>query len=200
MDWKTGTTKKSTYQEYDPKKDSFYKHLLKKPINKLTPYEVQYVYAISWGYYMADAMQYETVDELIAAVTKGKEEELDSCYKFVHGLSFPLRVYRAIRNNQYKNSELVDGNINISGKNNSTSWTVEPAIYKDNSSLFKNANTIVTCQIEPNVIDNAHTIRNYVHYTARPQYGMYGEYEITLKSNFKQSDLHNLEMLNKDEI
>ena len=193
------------YEEYKPEADSKYKRLCRKPINTLTEDEVIYIYAVR-SIYMAQRIPYQTPEEAIEDILRRKpymKNDLEECYEFVHQLSFPLTIYRGVRVGNFKYSELNTdtNNLIISGKQQSYSWTTDINIYKNPTSKFRNLTQIVACEIDSNIIDVANTIFNFIHYSAGGEYRVsYPENEITLKDNFKQSDLHNLRFINKDDI
>lgn len=201
-----GKQHEKEYGEYKPENDNKYKRLCKKPINILTEDEVVYIYAVRWTIYMAQTIPYQTPEEAIEDILKRKpnmKEDLTECYNFIHTLSFPLTIYRGLRVGNFKSSELnIDTkDLIISGKHQSYSWTTDINIYKNPTSKFRNLTQIVACEIDSNIIDVANTIFNFIHYSAGGEYRVsYPENEITLKNNFKQSDLHNLRFINKDEI
>ena len=194
------------YEEYKPEANSKYKRLCRKPINTLTEDEVIYIYAVRWTINMAQRIPYQTPEEAIEDILKRKpymKNDLEECYEFVHQLSFPLTIYRGVRVGNFKYSELNTdtNNLIISGKQQSYSWTTDINIYKNPTSKFRNLTQIVACEIDSNIIDVANTIFNFIHYSAGGEYRVsYPENEITLKDNFKQSDLHNLRFINKDDI
>lgn len=187
---------------YQLLKDSKYLKLQKKPINTLSLDEIKYLYAINRA--GSSFVRYDSVELAIKKeIDSDKEnswdsEIFDTCYDYLHSLNFPLTIYRAIRPDEINK----DGSFNISGKNNSRSWSTNINIYKNKSSSFRNLNNIVSAKIDSNVINNSATIVNYYFYTGgrnvRKQ--NYGEYEISLKKNFKQTDLHELQPINKDTI
>lgn len=190
-----GEPYEDTREIYTPEKDSKYRRLLRKPINQLTYEEIKYIYVIHTCWYMQQVWQFNTIDDAYnRIIDKDVEKSLRECYEFVHNLSFPLTVYRALRRDEYK-----DGKFDISGKRSSLSWSTNLEIYKNEKSIFKNTGDIVACKIDSNIIDTANTINNFIHYTASDKTKQhYGEYEITLKDNFKPSDLHDLHWVDKD--
>lgn len=185
--------------EYEPLKDSKYRRLQRKPINTLTLDDIKYLYAVHWAnsskysYVYNDAQ--EAIDKLINTDRENSYDldMFDDCYNFLHSLKFPLTIYRATNRTEQD-----------MGKIFGRSWTPNIDIYRDERSTFKKNSYIVACEIFPNVIDNANTIINYIYYTAKRTVGaskddnIYGEYEITLKNNFKQDDLHNLRLVDKN--
>lgn len=201
-----GTPKEREYEIYKPENDNKYKRLCKKPINTLTEDEVIYIYAVRWTIYMAQIIPYQTPEEAIEDILKRKpdmKDDLKECYNFVHNLKFPLTIYRGIRVGEYKSSELnpKTNTLILSGKQQSRSWTTDINIYKNPTSKFRDLTKIVACEIDSNTIDVADTIKTFIAYSAGGEYrASYPENEITLKNNFKQSDLHNLRFINKDEI
>ena len=183
---------------YQPEKDSKYQRLLRKPINQLTYEELEYLYVIYNCWYMNQVWHFDTYEDAYKRIITNEEdsnikEYLKECYEFISKLEFPLTIYRAIRENEYK-----DGKFNISGKNSSRSWTTNLEIYTNDTSKFKHSGNIVSCKIDSNIVDNANTINNFIHYTSSKHEKTFGEYEITLKSNFKQSDLQDLHWVDKD--
>ena len=186
---------------YSPRQDAKFKRLIKKPINTLTIDEIIYIFAIHQCWYMSQVYHYSDIDEAINEVKERWGNDFNECYEFLHSLSFPLTIYRAIRVGTYKSSEKsTDSNVlNISGKQQSFSWTTNPKIYTDNRSKFKNAVDIVACEIDSTIIDSESTIANYMYYTNSNNIdSSYGEYEVTLRNNFKQSDLHDLRIVDKN--
>lgn len=187
---------------YQPLKDSKYLKLQKKPINTLSLDEIKYLYAINRA--GSGFVRYDSIEQAIEKeIDSDRENSWDSeifemCYGYLHSLNFPLTIYRAIRNNEINK----DGSFNISGSNDSRSWTTNINIYKDKSSSFGNLSNIVSAKIDSNIVDNSATIVNFYFYTGgrnvRKQ--NYGEYEISLKKNFKQTDLHELQFIDKDTI
>lgn len=199
-----GQEKSYTTTEYNPKNDSKYKRLIKKPINELTLDEVKYIFAVKECIYMQQLKPYDTPEKAVEYYSNEYGKELEECYKFIHSLSFPLTIYRGIRVGNYDSSELnnITQELKISGKQQSRSWTTDINIYKNEKSKFKNITDIVACEIDSNIIDVPNTISNYVFYsTGKDELGRnYPENEISLKDNFKQSDLHNLRFVNKEDI
>ena len=171
----------------DPKQpiqSSLCKRLNNKPINTLTLEDIVVLYT------MRDAkFNYQLYDgnfiKWLANAWERHEEDFRSCYNWVHTLTFPLTIYRAVTDEQ----ELTQ---DISGKSKAWSWTTDPNLYSADNSIFKKCKNIYSAEINANVISNIYTISNFVFYSSRPQYGRYPEYEITLKDRFKMSDLYNL--------
>lgn len=193
-----GEPYEDTREIYAPEKDSKYQRLLRKPINQLTYEELEYLYVIYNCWYMDQVWHFDTYEDAYKRIITDEEdsnikEYLKECYEFISKLEFPLTIYRAIRENEYK-----DGKFNISGKNSSRSWTTNLEIYTNDTSKFKHSGNIVSCKIDSNIVDNANTINNFIHYTSSKHEKTFGEYEITLKSNFKQSDLQDLHWVDKD--
>ena len=181
---------------YQPKQDSKYKRLIRKPINTLTQEEIKYIFTIHWCWYLANVRRFDYIEDALENTDdRFSEEYFKECYDFLHSLSFPLKVYRAIRDSEHSN----DG-FTISGKNASYSWSTNINIYKDSTSKFRNCTKIVSCEIDSNVIDVANTINNFIFYTSSHHDRGYGEYEITLKQHFPQSALKNLHWIDKNEI
>lgn len=87
--------------EYEPLKDSKYKRLQRKPIDTLTLDDIKYLYAVHWAnssrysYVYNDAQ--EAIDKLIDTDRENSYDldMFDDCYTFLHGLKFPLTIYRA---------------------------------------------------------------------------------------------------------
>lgn len=189
-------------QVYQPLRDSKYLKLQKKPINTLSLDEIKYLYAINRA--GSSFIRYDSIEQAIEKeIDSDRENSWDSdifemCYEYLHSLNFPLTIYRAIRTDEINK----DGSFNISGINNSRSWSTNINIYKDKSSSFRNLSNIVSAKIDSNIVDNSATIVNFYFYTGgrnvRKQ--NYGEYEISLKKNFKQTDLHDLQFVDKDAI
>lgn len=189
-------------QIYQPLRDSKYLKLQKKPINTLSLDEIKYLYAINRA--GSSFIRYDSIEQAIEKeIDSDRENSWDSeifemCYEYLHSLNFPLTIYRAIRTDEINK----DGSFNISGSNNSRSWSTNINIYKEKSSSFRNLSNIVSAKIDSNIVDNSATIVNFYFYTGgrnvRKQ--NYGEYEISLKKNFKQTDLHDLQFVDKDAI
>lgn len=181
---------------YQPKQDSRYKRLIRKPINTLTQEEIKYIFTIHWCWYLANVRRFDYIEDALENTDdRFSEEYFKECYDFLHSLSFPLKVYRAIRDSEHSNDEFT-----INGKNSSYSWSTNINIYKDATSKFRNCTKIVSCEIDSNVIDVANTINNFIFYTSSHHDRGYGEYEITLKQHFPQSALKNLHWIDKNEI
>lgn len=181
---------------YQPKQDSRYKRLIRKPINTLTQEEIKYIFTIHWCWYLANVRRFDYIEDALENTTERfSEEYFKECYDFLHSLSFPLKVYRAIRDSEHS-----DDGFTISGKNASYSWSTNINIYKDTTSKFRNCTKIVSCEIDSNVIDVANTINNFIFYTSSHHTRGYGEYEITLKQYFSQGALKNLQWIDKNNI
>lgn len=188
---------------FDPSKDGRYKYLLKKPINKLTKNEMLYLYAIHFtktsnGYYY-DYSKYENFEDYVNSFLKDRTDfELDDAFDFFSKLKFPLKLYRALRDD-----ETIE---NISGKKSSLSWTTDLDIYKNDLSKFKNCTKIVEAEITPDMIQNEWTIVNYTLYSSKTRLNSkenidgYPENEITLKPRFKNLKLMNLKYIDKNNI
>lgn len=183
-----GEQVKRTDYEYSPEKDILYKKLQNKPINSLSVDDVIYLFAIHYCIYMKQLAPFETSEQAVSDAIESHDEELIDCHNYISNLRFPLTIYRAVRQDELNKS--------VSGQ----SWTTNIEIYKNDKSIFRGLSDIVACEINPGIIDNASTIDNYVHYTARPQYGRFGEYEITLKKNFKTNELKNLREIEIDKL
>lgn len=189
-------------EKYQPLKDSKYLKLQKKPINTLSLDDIKYLYVINRA--SSSFIRYDSIEQAIEReIDSDRENSWDSeifeeCYKYLHSLKFPLTIYRAIRTDEINE----DGSFNISGSNNSRSWSTNINIYKDKLSSFKSLNNIVSAKINADIINNSATIVNYYFYTGsrNVRKSNYGEYEITLKKNFKQNDLQNLHFIDKDSI
>lgn len=174
-----------------------YQYLLRKPINKLSLDEMIYLYSMHFikkdpyndlcGYYEWNFEKY------LERIKKCYLKEFTAAYDYFSKLKFPIKIYRAMYS-----SENID---NISGKKYSLSWTVDPKIYSDEKSKFKNCNRIVEAIITPDMVQNEWTIVNFITYTAKhfidPNNNNYGEYELTLKPRFKHEMLSNLKQFNK---
>ena len=183
--------------EYAPLRDSKYQRLQRKPINTLSLDEIKYLFAVNRAHYGMYTKQYNSIDELLQdMIDEDRENSFDldmfeDCYNYLHSLSFPLMVYRALNRVEEE-----------SGKVFGRSWTTDFNIYKDKTSTFNKLDNLVAAEIDSNVIDNSATIVNYFYYTAKRKFidkdKIYGEYEISLKNNYKQSDLHNLRYVDKD--
>ena len=167
-----------------PIKSSLCKRLNNKPINTLTLEDIAVLFTMWHTWY---ANQFYTGDfiEWLRKDWEDHEEDFMSCYEWVHSFTFPMTIYRAVTNEQ----ELTQ---DISGKSRAWSWTTDYNLYSAENSIFRNVEHIYSAEINANVISNIDTIEHYVHYSSRPSYGRYPEYEVTLKKRFKMSDLHNL--------
>lgn len=186
---------------FDPSKDAKYKYLLRKPINKLTRDEIFYIFAIYKATHVDVYWQskYKDFDELCV---KSIEDEWGDCindaYSFFSKLKFPLKVYRALRDDEDIN--------NISGKQFSHSWTTDINVYKADNSMFNHCTKIVEAEITADMIQNEHTISNYMYYSAEHYNSslgigkQYPENEITLKSKFKNAKLMNLKYIDKNQL
>ena len=171
----------------EPIKSSLCKRLNNKPINQLTLEDIAVLYTMYWTWYMGE--QYSQDGDFIKWLTKSWEDHEDdfrSCYDWVHTFTFPLKIYRAVTNQQ----ELTQ---DISGRSRSWSWTTDPNLYTASNSIFRNVEHVYSAEIDANAVSNLQTIAQYVHFSSRPHYGRYPEYEVTLKQRFKMSDLHNLQ-------
>lgn len=177
----------SMWAEYkQPIKSSLCKRLNNKPINTLTLEDIVVLYTMEDARYMQES--YRADGDFIKWLENAwewHEEDFRSCYEWVHSLTFPLKIYRAVTNEQ----ELAQ---DISGKSRAWSWTIDPNLYTASNSIFKKCEHIYSAEIDANTISNIRTIRQYVFYSSRPSYGRYPENEITLKERYKMSDLHNL--------
>lgn len=174
--------------------------LIKKPINTLTYEELEYIYVIFNCWYLSKAVSFNSYEDAYDRFITYEDEEhgirtyLRECYDFIHNLKFPLIIYRAIRKD-----ELINKQFNINGKNHSLSWTTTLDIYNNPKSKFKNCGDIVSCKIDSDIIDVPNTINNFIHYSASNKTkNLFGEFEISLKSNYKQSDLQDLYWTDKD--
>lgn len=171
--------------EYKPTDDSKYKRLIKKPLNTLTVDEVKYIYAVETARYMQQVQQFDTIEDAIEyAMWRYDDEDIQECVDWLHTFSFPLTVYRAV----YDRTELN----NISGKNHDICWSTNPEIYTNENSSFSRCNKIVKAEINQNIINVPTTIERFLTYTGKRKERGFGEFEINLKPNFKQSDLMNL--------
>lgn len=189
-------------QIYQPLKDSKYLRLQRKPINTLSLDEIKYLYVVNRAGH--SFIRYGSIEKAInGEINLDRENSWDSeifeaCYDYLHSLSFPLTIYRALRPDEVNK----DGSFNISGSKESRSWTTNINIYKDKLSSFRSLTNIVSAKINSNIIDNSATIVNYYFYTGQRNVrkSNYGEYEISLKKNFKQTDLQDLHFIDKDKI
>lgn len=180
---------------YNPSKDGRYKALLRKPINKLSKDDMLYLYAIhftrtSSGWYISCDF-----DDLLKKYGNGRTDwGLDDAHAFFSNIRFPLKIYRALRK-----GEMID---DICGKTQSLSWTTDPKIYFEDTSLFKHCDTIVEAEIDSDVIQNEWTVVNYVLYSSSRymERKNYPESEISLKPRFKRESLKNLKYLDKSEL
>lgn len=185
---------------FDPSRDGKYRYLLRKPINRLTKDEMLYLYAIhftrtSWGYYY-DQSKYTDFDEYVRRFkSRNTDFELDDAHEFFSGLEFPLKIYRALRDD-----EDID---TMCGKKSSLSWTTDINLYKSSNSQFKNCTRIVEAEITADMVQNEWTIVNYCRYSAKNRSGMtktYPENEITLKPRYKNTRLINLKYIDKNSL
>ena len=167
-----------------PIKSSLCKRLNNKPINTLTLEDIAVLYAIHWADYMYQLYDGDFV-KLLSKVWYEHEIDFRSCYDWVHGFTFPLTIYRAVTDEQEITHD-------ISGKSRAWSWTTDYNLYSASTSIFQHVEHIYSAEIDAKIISNINTINNYVHYSSRPAYGRYPEYEVTLKKRYKMSDLHNL--------
>ena len=168
----------------EPVKSSLYKRLNSKPINTLTLEDIAVLYTMHRVDYMKQFYDGDFVRWLEESWEE-HEEDFKSCYEWVHTFTFPMKVYRAVTDEQ----ELTQ---DISGKSRAWSWTTDYSLYSANNSIFNKVKHIYSAKIDANIISNIDTINNYVYYSSRPDYGRYPEYEVTLKPRYKMSDLHNL--------
>lgn len=206
---KTGESLKEdvydTNGEYNPSQDPKYKSLLRKPINRLTRDDMIYLFTIhctrySDGYYSNGKQATYWYTGLrgwdydfykgLKIVEEDHSEEFDKAYEFFSSLQFPLKVYRAMRDDENEPS----------GKNHSLSWTTDINIFKKENSIFRNCNKIVEATITPDMIQNEWTVCNYIYYSCGNNYGRYPESEITLKPMFKTSKLNNLHFIDKSQV
>ena len=178
----------SSHTTYQPKNDAKFRRLIKKPLNTLTSEDIKYIYTISDCDYMMLYKQYDSISDALSHTNDRMADiYFQECADFFQSLSFPLTVYRAIRNDEF-----VDGKFKISGKNNSRSWSVDKNIYSDKSSKFHKVTSIVACEVEQSDIDIMHTVSNFIFYSSSRRMGGYGEYEITMKKSFSPSEKNNL--------
>ena len=175
----------SMWAEYkQPIKSSLCKRLNNKPINQLTLEDIVVLYTMYWTWYMSQSYDGDFLNWL-SNCWEDHEEDFRACYDWVHTFTFPLKIYRAVTNEQELSQD-------ISGKSRALSWTIDPNLYSADNSIFKNIEHIYSAEIDANIISNIDTIEHYVHYSSRPSYGRYPENEVTLKERYKMSDLHNL--------
>lgn len=180
--------------DYNPDKDSRYRRLLRIPINRLTADDIAYIFTIhntktSWGWYID-----ESFEDRLERNIELHGDDFEEAAAFFGSLSFPLKVYRALRD-----SESVES---LSGKTQSLSWTTDINIYLDDRSQFKNCDRIVEAEITPDMIQNEWTVCNYVYYSSSGRgrgtvAKYYPESEITLKPRFKTAALQNLRYIDK---
>ena len=114
------------------------------------------------------------------------EEEWGIIEDFINSIKFPLTIYRGL---------IIDSLDKLNVKQLGVNWTVDDELFFANNSAFKNVNYVLEAEVNEDQINWPETIHNFVYYSLRPQYGMYPESEITLKSNYK---LNNLEILKKE--
>lgn len=185
------------HSQYKPLNDSKYRRLVQKPINTLTADEVKYIWAVQQAWYEQEIHQYENADEFYENYYNSRgdkflDADFETCANWLHTLTFPLTIYRAI----WESQDISDV---YGGKH--ISWTIDPKLYTASNSSFRTQNKIVVCEIDnPKLIDVRNTINNFMYYTLNPSYGRYAESEITLKSTVKQSDLKGLRYISRDEL
>lgn len=170
-----------------PIKSSLCKRLNNKPINQLSFEDIAVLYTMHWTWYMGESYNGDFV-QWLTECWENHEDDFRACYDWVHSFTFPLTIYRAVT----KEQELTQ---DISGKSGAWSWTTDFNLYSASNSIFRNVEHIYSAEIAASVISNIDTINHFVHYSSRPSYGRYPEYEVTLKKRFKMSDLHNLKKL-----
>ena len=167
-----------------PIKSSLGRRLNNKPINQLTLEDIAVLFAMRWAKYMHRSYDGDFI-RWVSNEWERHEDAFRSCYDWVHTLTFPLTIYRAVTDEQ----ELTQ---DISGKSGARSWTTDFNLYSASNSIFRKVEHVYSAEIDASAISNADTILNYVFYSAKPEYGRYAESEISLKERFKMSDLHNL--------
>lgn len=178
----------SWYPEFkEPIKSSLCRRLNNKPINQLTVEDIAVLYTMYWTWYMYQSYDGDFI-RWLSDCWENHEDDFRACYNWVHTFTFPLTVYRAVT----KDQELVQ---DFSGKTRAWSWTTDYHLYSADNSIFKNVEHIYSAEIDANIISNTDTIEHFVHYSSNPEYGRYPESEVTLKKNFKMSDLHNLKKI-----
>lgn len=190
--------------EYNPSQDSRYKRLLRTPINKLTRDDIKYLFTIHFtrfnGGYNSNGTEHtywylgyhnNDFDTALEDSERDHGEEFDKTYEHFSKLNFPLKVYRALRDDE----DAPQGKLSMS-------WTTDINLYKNERSQFKNCTKIVEAEITADMIQNEYTIVNYVLYSANPsrRYNLYPESEITLKPRYKTSSLNNLHFIDKCDI
>jgi len=175
---------------YNPSKDYRYRKLKTMPINKLSKEDMIYLFVIhstrfedEFGVHWYTDIDF---DDLLERIGNKYNKCFDKAYNHFSSLKFPLKVYRAI----------TDGEDVTIAKKWATSWTTDINLYKDENSIFKNCNKIVTAEIMPNMIQNEYTIVNYIYYSCGES-KKYPESEISLKPNAKLDDV---QLIDKDDI
>ena len=184
------------YKVYD--KDGFFNSKIelgkinRKPITKLSIEDIVFIY-------MNDHFEYYTgLDDFYSLMIKSyknNSEMYQECFNFIKNLKFPCKAYRALR----KGEDLS----NICGKNFSLSWTIDPNLYFDERSPFKNCETIVEAIIPESAVHNEWTVKNFIYYSSpsrKRQIDTYPENEITLKPRFKNSILNGLKLIDKNNM
>lgn len=180
------------YDVYYPEKDSKFRRLSSKPLNTLTEEEVRYIYGVENARYMQLAKWYEDVEDSVSD-TRFDREDFKECADWLHSLSFPLTVYRAV----WDSTDLS----NICGKHHDICWTTDIDIFRNERSKFRKATRIVRGIIDnPKIINVPLTISRFLHYTGRNNDQGYGEFEINLKPNYKNSDVKDLSFIDKNTI
>lgn len=183
---------------FDPSKDSKYKYLLRKPINKLTQDEMLYLYAIhftktDYGYQVPNNMEFD--DYMQRIKDSDTYHCLNDAYMFFRNLKFPLKVYRALND--------IEDTGNLCGKKSSLSWTTDMNLYKADNSQFKNCTRIVEAEITADMIQNEWTIVNYVIYSSEHRNDSkkyYPENEVSLKPRYKNTKLMNLKYIDRNQL
>lgn len=118
------------------------------------------------------------------------ESEWRDIEDWINYLQFPLTIYRGLN---LDSKEKVDLN------NLGVNWTVDDTLFFEKSA-FSNCNIILEAVITEDIIDWPETIQNYIYYSLRPNYGFYPEEEITLKKNYKPSQLKDLKVYTRKEF
>lgn len=99
------------------------------------------------------------------------EEDWSEMLTFFNSIEFPTEVYRGLSKDEVNTSKL--------GLN----WTVDLDLFSSNNSAYKNSKAILKTKVNRDDINWEETISNYIHYSLHPSYGLYPEYELTLKKS-----------------
>lgn len=177
---------------YNPTSDSYYKKLLNNPINTLSATDVRYIYGVENARYMSEVKRFDNVDD---SLKDSSFDMLDfkECSNWLNSLSFPLTVYRTV----WDSTDIDD----ICGKHHDICWTTDIDIFRNEKSKFRNATRIVRGVINnQKIINIPTTIERFLFYSGRYNEQGYGEFEINLKPNYKNSDIQDLQFIDKGNV